>query len=121
MLRPPLAGELVAEFEALVVEGAPPKRFRTICSLMLGARLSVNSGELEPWFPTLRETCSPPLGELAMLMVICSGLELLLRPLRLRIISGPLWPPEPDTGWARVPPGPPPLPAWCTAEARSVA
>jgi len=97
-LRPAPAEALLAEPEELLVEGAPPKRFRTICSLVLGARLSVSSGVVDPWLPTLRETCSPPWAELVMLMVICSGLELPAAPLRLRIISGPLLPAEPEAG-----------------------
>ena len=73
--------------EALAEEDSPNK-LRTICSLLLGARLNVTCWALEPWLPTLRETCSaPPLAGL-MLMVICSGLVLPLLLLRLRTISG---------------------------------
>ena len=87
-MRPPLGEELPEE---LLAEEDSPNRFKTICSLLLGLRLKVISCPLEPWLPKLRETWSPPpLAELLMSMVICSGLVLLLLLLRLRIISGPL-------------------------------
>lgn len=86
-LRPVLEEELLDE---LLLEEDPPKRFKTICSLLLGLRLNVISCGLEPWLPTLRETCSPPpLAGLLMLIVICSGLVPPLPLPRLRIISGP--------------------------------
>src|SRR6266404_3904492 len=116
-LRPPLAEELLEE-EPLV-DDAPPNRFRTICSLLLAGKSSVICCGLEPWGPTLNTTRSPPPLVGVMLMVICSGLVLLAALLRLRMISGPL--PAAGPGWARVPPGPPPLLACFSAEPRSVA
>src|SRR5260370_14774963 len=99
-LRPPLADEpLVVELEELLEEElleeepldeeAVPNRLRTICSLLLAGKLSVTCCGLEPWGPTLNATCSPPPLVGAMLMVICSGLELPAAPPRVWIISGP--------------------------------
>lgn len=88
-LRPPCVEELPEEL-LLELEEDSPNKFRTICSLLLGARLNVISCAFEPWLPTLRETCSPPPLVGLRLMVICSGLVLPLLLPRLRIISGPL-------------------------------
>ncbi|MGB6804046.1 MAG: hypothetical protein WBE31_17420, partial [Candidatus Sulfotelmatobacter sp.] len=87
-LRPPFVEELPEEL-LLELEEDSPNRFRTICSLLLGARLNVISCAFEPWLPTLRETCSPPPLVGLRLIVICSGVLPLLLP-RLTIISGPL-------------------------------
>lgn len=88
-LRPPFVEELPEELP-LELEEDSPNKSRTICSLLLGARLNVISCAFEPWLPTLRETCSrPPLVGLR-LMVICSGLVVPLLLPRLTIISGPL-------------------------------
>ena len=88
-LRPPLPEELLEEL-LLELEEDSPNKFRTICSLLLGARLNVISCAFEPWLPMLRETCSPPPLVGFRLMVICSGLVLPLLLPRLRTISGPL-------------------------------
>jgi hypothetical protein len=87
-LRPPFAEELLEELPVRLEEDSFNK-FRTICSLLLGARLKVISCSFEPWPPTLSETCSPPPLVGFRLMVICSALVPLLLP-RLRTISGPL-------------------------------
>jgi len=88
-LRPPLAEELPKELPVELEEDSPNK-LRTICSLLLGARLNVISCAFEPWLPTLRETCSPPPLVGLRLIVICSGLLPPLLLPRLRTISGPL-------------------------------
>lgn len=87
-LRPPLVEEPPEELP-LELEADSPNKFRTICSLLLGARLNVISCAFEPWLPTLRETCSPPPLVGLRLMVISSGVLPPLLP-RLRTISGPL-------------------------------
>jgi hypothetical protein len=99
-LRPPFAEEPLDE---LVVEEDDPKRFRTISSLVLGAKLSVIGCWLEPCW--LMETCSPPPLVGLMLMVMGSAVGLgppLLLPM-LRTISGPTLKGGADVGGVSAP------------------